>query len=177
MEKIINLDIPHVGEHIFASINTPDLVKFLEVSEAWKALAENVLLKRWKGKMFEACEKGETKVVQLLLENLTSEENGLNTKNEVGMTAFIIACAIGHKDVVKLLLDHSESNIDLNATINGWPAFMAACYHGDTDVVQLLLDHSDRIDLNAKDVRNGGTAFFKACYSGFIGNVQFWLTL
>ena len=75
MEKIINLDIPHVGEHIFASINTPDLVKFLEVSETWKALAENVLLKRWKGKMFEACEKGETKVVQLLLENLTSEEN------------------------------------------------------------------------------------------------------
>ena len=113
MEKIINLDIPHVGEHIFASINTPDLVKFLEVSEAWKALAENVLLKRWKGKMFEACKKGETKVVQLLLENLTSEENGLNTKNEVGMTAFIIACAIGQHLCVRLCKQSSMQSFQI----------------------------------------------------------------
>ena len=81
MDKIINLGIPHVGEQIFETFDTQELIKFLEVSETWKVLAENVLIKRWKGKMFEACKNGETKVVQLLLERCSSEEIGLNIKD------------------------------------------------------------------------------------------------
>ena len=67
MEKVINLGIPHVGEQIFESIETEGLIECLKVSETWKVLAENVLIKRWKGKIFEACQNGESKVVQLLL--------------------------------------------------------------------------------------------------------------
>ena len=51
LNKIINLGIPHVGELIFESINTPELFQFALVSETWKVLAENVLIKRWKGRM------------------------------------------------------------------------------------------------------------------------------
>ena len=40
-------------------------------------MAENVLIKRWKGKMLDACKSGETKIVQLLLELCNSEESGL----------------------------------------------------------------------------------------------------
>ena len=47
MDKIINLGIPHVGEQIFELIETQDLTKYLEVSETWKVLVENVLIKRW----------------------------------------------------------------------------------------------------------------------------------
>ena len=83
MEKVINLGIPHVGEKIFRSMDTPGLIKCLEVSKTWKVLAENVLIKRWKGKMFEACQNGETKVVQLLLERCNSEESGLNVKKSM----------------------------------------------------------------------------------------------
>ena len=54
MDKIINLGIPHVGEQIFENLDTDNLVQFLKVSRTWKVLAQNVLLKRWKGKMFEA---------------------------------------------------------------------------------------------------------------------------
>ena len=61
MEKIINLGIPHVGELIFESIDTTGLIQCLLVSETWKVLAENVLIKRWKGKMLKACKSGETK--------------------------------------------------------------------------------------------------------------------
>ena len=68
MDKIINLGIPHVAENIFESIDTPELVQCALVSETWKVLAENVLLKRWNGKIVEASKCGETKVVQLLLE-------------------------------------------------------------------------------------------------------------
>ena len=80
MDKIINLGIPHVGEQIFEGLDADNLMQCLEVSQIWKSLGENVLLKKWEGKMFEACETGKTKIVKLLLENYNSEENGLNAK-------------------------------------------------------------------------------------------------
>ena len=72
----------------------------------------------------------------------------------------MFACYYGHKDVVKLLLDHSGSgDINFNAKNSvGSTGFMLACKKGCKDVVQLLLDHSERIDLNARD-DNGKTAF------------------
>ena len=167
MDKIINHGIPHVAELVFESIDTPELIKCLEVSETWKILAENVLIKRWKGKMFEACKNGETKIVQLLLERCNSEESGLNIKDEHGETAFMWACSNGHKDVVKLLLDYSEG-IDLNARDNvmKWTAFMLACILGHKDVVKLLLDHTNsNIDLNARD-EGGYNGLERAYFNG-----------
>ena len=77
------------------------------------------------------------------------------------MTPFTLACKNGHKDVVKLLVDHSGIYaIDLHAADNrGWTGFTWACVKGHIDVVKILLDHSDskHIDLHAKD-RNGKTA-------------------
>ena len=161
MDKVINLGIPHVGELIFESIDTPGLIKCLEVSDAWKVLAENVLIKRWRGKMLEACKSGETKILQLLLERCNVEESELNSKDENGATALMWACLNGHKAVVQLLLDHSE-RIDLNArTKSGWTAFISACENGHKGVVQLLLDRSKRIDLNAR-TKSGRTAFISA---------------
>ena len=106
MEKVINLGIPHVGELIFESIDTPGLIQFMLVSKTWKELAENVLIKRWKGKMLEACQHGETKIVQLLLEHCSAEESGVKSKDDDGYTSLMVACTNGHKDVVKLLLNY-----------------------------------------------------------------------
>ena len=165
MDKVINLGIPHVGELIFESFDTPRLIKCLEVSETWKVLAENVLIKRWKGKMFEACKSGETKVVQLLLERCNSEESGLNIKDEGGWTSLMWACFYGHKDVIQLLMDHSD-RIELNARSNlGMTAFILACSIGHKDVVKLLLDHSETIELNTR-YNNGVTGFILACFNG-----------
>ena len=145
MENIIfNRGLPHVGEQIFESLDTPELINCLEVSETWRELAENVLIKRWKGKVIEACKNGETKIVQLLLECCTFEDSGLNIKDETKMTAFMVACENGHKDVVKLLLDHSE-RIELNVRDNvGNTALILACNEGHKDVVKLLLAYSER---------------------------------
>ena len=64
MDKVINLGIPHVSELIFECFDTPGLIKCLEVSQTWRELAENVLIKRRKGKIyikvFEAFKIGET---------------------------------------------------------------------------------------------------------------------
>ena len=101
MDKVFNLGIPHVGELIFESIDTPELIQCALVSETWKILAENVLVKRWKGRMFEACQSGNVQIVKLLLEFYDAEENVLNAKFEDGCTAYMIACKNGHKNVVK----------------------------------------------------------------------------
>ena len=39
--------------------------------------------------MVDACESGETKVVQLLLKHCSPEESGLNTKDKIGTTAIM----------------------------------------------------------------------------------------
>ena len=84
----------------------------------------------------------------------------------------MVPCDLGHKDVVQLFLDHSDSNIELNARDNdGWTAFMFACYCRRNDVVKLFLDHSERIDLNAR-TKNGRTAFMWACKCGHKDVVQ-----
>ena len=167
MEKVVNLGIPHVGENIFENIGTEELVQYFLVSQTWKVLAENVLLKRWKCKLFEACLSGKTKIVQLLLEHYKSEDIGLNARNEYEDTVFICACAKGYTDIAKLLLDFSDRNIELNARNNhGHTAFIFACSIGHTDIVKLLLEFSDRnIDVNA--VSNlGRNAFMLACFKG-----------
>ena len=171
LNEVINLGIPHVGELIFESIDTPELFQFALVSETWKVLAENALIKRWKGKMLEACKSGETNVVQLLLERCNSEECGLNTKDVDGWSPIMLACKNGHKDVVQLLMDMSDINIDLNARTNhGTTAFIGACREGHKDVVQLLLENSN-IDLKARD-NEGYSAFTFACQKGHTNVVK-----
>ena len=89
--------------------------------------------------MLEASKSGETKVVQLLLERCNPEESGLNIKDEIGWTAFMWDCDKGHKDVVKLLLGHSEK-IELNARNKfGDTALMIAQQRrGNQDIVQMV---------------------------------------
>ena len=171
MDKILNLGIPHVGEKIFRGINNRGLIQFMLVSQTWKALAENVLLKRYKGKIRKACRRGETTIVQLLMDHFNSEESGLNARDTDGLTPFHWACYRGHKDIVKLLLQHSGLTINLNAKGNcGETAFMLACQRGRKDVVQLLLKYSGsdielNLSLNGKD-HHGWTAFIMACMHG-----------
>ena len=64
--KVINLGIPHIGEQVLENIDTDELIKCLKVSETWKILAENVLFKRWKGHIFEACEGGKVEIVKII---------------------------------------------------------------------------------------------------------------
>ena len=163
MDKIINFGIPHVSEQIFESINTPELIKCLEVSKTWKVLAENVLIKRWKGRLFQACNRGYIKVVKLLLDN--SNQIDLNARNSRGQTAFIGSCAYGQSRVVQFLLSHPS--IEVNAQDSkGWTALMWAYTKNHEDIVKLLLHHSDRkIDLNER-YDCGSTTFMLACKDG-----------
>ena len=61
------------------------------------------------------------------------------------------ACRYGQKDVVQLLLEHSE-RIELNERNNrGWTALMIACKKARKDVFKLLLEYSEFVDINIPD--------------------------
>ena len=151
----------------------------------WKANKSGLNIKDINGvtTLMIACRNGHNGVVQLLLDHSKridislflwtqrcckiapkySEGIELNTKSKIGMTGFMLACRRGHKEVVKLLLDHSN-RIELNVRCNdeGYTRCILACIKGRKNVVQLLLNHSKRIDLNASS-NNGRTAFMIAC--------------
>ena len=172
MENVINLGIPHVGEKIFENIHTEGLLKCLTVSKTWETLIENVLAKRWQGKIFEAAEQGHAKLVELLLKRSTDLENELNDKKGIGKAPFAVACQNGHREAVELLLSASfDVNIDLNATryygCAPCTGFMLACARGHKNVVELLLNQPEgKIDFNAADNVEGRTAFMLAIIQG-----------
>ena len=116
INSIINLGMPHVGEKIFSSIDTNELVQWMKVSKPWKVLIENVLLKRWRDRIFEACKDGKTEIVKILLANLGDKKADWNARDNHGWTAFAWACKNGHEGVVKLLLDKSGSKLFLRIT-------------------------------------------------------------
>ena len=106
----INKEIPETDEKAFQSLETSELIQILEGTETEKALAEKILLQRWKGKMLEACKTGKKEIVQLLLEHYTDEESGLNRKDQNGMSPLMLACDNGHKDVVQILIEKLKKN-------------------------------------------------------------------
>ena len=89
-----------------------------------------------------------------------------NVGEDFGLTAFMIACKYGHKDVVQLLLNNSK--IELNAICYSWNTGLTlACENGHKDVVELLLNNSNfkYIDLDATNI-DGKTAIILAGENG-----------
>ena len=87
-----------------------------------------------------------------MLLNCSDKKIDLNTSDNEGRNAFMLACNKGHTDVVKLLLNCSDKNIELNTTdLMGRSAFMLACIKGHKEVVQLLMSSDKTICLNTFD--------------------------
>ena len=159
---MINPGIPHLGEQIFESLDTDDLIQCLKVSKAWKSLAEKILLKRWKSKFLTACKDGKAEIVRILMDDFDGDSDEL-------YSGFYSACAWSHKGVVKLLLEHPKcANIDIiNAKDNsGETVFALKCAFTDKDMVKFLLYHprSENIDLGAEDYHGWSALIYARGY-------------
>ena len=75
-----------------------------------------------------ACQKGQTEVVKLLM----NENINWNMKDPYGKTAFMFACSNNHLGIIQLILHQAQNkSIDWNAKdLSGRTAFMWACFNG-----------------------------------------------
>ena len=121
MDSIVNFGIPHVGEQIFQNLNTADLLQCLEVSNAWKTLAQKVLQKRlnekvealWNGKIVEVFKSGKVDIVKISVD----VEKHINPEEEVDelpWTENMWACKILE---ILYYTDHQRSKEDLDIAI------------------------------------------------------------
>ena len=171
MDKIINLGIPHVGEKIFEHLGMMDLNECLRVSETWKKIVGEVVVKRWKDYFCVPLYYKATEIVQVLLDHPKCDNidwnAGAKKQASVGyqsdiedwylkafetLIPFVSACNSGNLKMVKLFLKYAKrKSIDLNARDFGNTGFYIACRLGHIDVVKELLDNSKDlgIDLNA----------------------------
>ena len=66
-----------------------------------------------------------------------------------GQTPLFIACATGHVDAARLLLDRG-ADVHTADSANTTPLHMA-CYKGHIEIVQLLLNNGATADLGRED--------------------------
>ena len=64
----------------------------------------------------------------------------LNTKNDVGMSAFHLACQYGHSKIAEMLIPKSkEVNIELNTKYLGMTDFQMACENGHSKIAAMRI--------------------------------------
>ena len=99
----------------------------------------------------EACRKGHTEIVNLMI--TSSKKFGIDLNYGNNLTGFMHACSSGRVDIVKLMITSSkEFGIDINARHEGLYAkgqtgFMWACNMGMTNVVKLMINLSKEYDI------------------------------
>ena len=107
-----------------------------------------------------ACSSGYVELVQMLLQ---MRSVGSPHPLEHDMTALYEACQSGHRDIVKLLLDHgADANL---ASSTGNTPLMVACTHGHTDIVRMLLKAGAKIEDHNE---NGHTPLMEAASAGHV---------
>jgi ankyrin repeat protein/superfamily I DNA/RNA helicase len=105
-----------------------------------------------------ASQKGNTKIVELLIENKAN----LDLKSIEGATALIFASQKGNTEIVELLLN-SGANPNLQNKNEGATALIYASKNGQTEMAKLLIENKANLDLQNND---GSTALMIASQNG-----------
>ncbi|XP_071122331.1 uncharacterized protein [Mytilus edulis] len=117
--------------------------------------------------LFMACQKGHTKVVQMLITNNAD----INKCRDTGVSPLFMACQEGYTDVVQMLI---TNNADINKCRDtGESPLFIACQEGHTEVVQMLI--TNNADIN-KCCDDGASPLFMACQEGYTEVVQMLIT-
>ncbi|KAI9021325.1 kinase-like domain-containing protein [Hyaloraphidium curvatum] len=123
--------------------------------------------------LYRACESGAKEVMSSYLLRAPLSPATLNYREPASQNnAFLVACANGHVDIVKILL--RDPRIERNArNARQKNAFILACEEGHVEVAEELVAVAGEIglDLNARD-DEGCTAFFRACQNHQAGVVR-----
>ena len=169
VDKIINSGIPHVAERIFNSLSVNDLKHCQKVSKTWMVLSEKILTEKilfqWKGKLLEACKKGEKDVVRILLENEDDIDlNATDSRDWYFRTPFAWACTNSHEAVAELLMNHPSFEVDQVDQAGNTNLIWASKMGFDKTVPKLL----SKMEI---------TAINEKCNSGTHSSINRWVCL
>lgn len=100
-----------------------------------------------KVRFHKAAELGDLETIKRLLENKDVSLD-LNSKDEIGMTAFIKAARAGHCELVNYLLSQDVIEPEI-VTPDGFSALHLAALNGQTKMVKLLLTAHTKLKVDA----------------------------
>ncbi|KYM96488.1 Leucine-rich repeat serine/threonine-protein kinase 1 [Cyphomyrmex costatus] len=87
-----------------------------------------------------ACIQGDTVAARNIIQSLSTDlECVVNMAPNGANTLLFVSCESGHKDIVRLLLDHG-ADCRIHPVTKYCPLYIA-CYHGKLEIVELLLRH------------------------------------
>ncbi|XP_024943937.1 leucine-rich repeat serine/threonine-protein kinase 1 isoform X2 [Cephus cinctus] len=123
------LDIAEKSEHT----NCTNLLKLAAEKYELARLAAHASLRA-------ACIQGDTIAARTVIQNLSNDlECVINMAPNGANTLLFVACEMGHKDIVRLLLDHG-ADCRIHPVTKYSPLYIA-CYNGKLEIVELLLRH------------------------------------
>jgi len=98
---------------------------------------------------------------------LTKDQMNVNDGGKQGMNPLFLACSLGHKTIVELLLRAADINVNQERTDedDGFTPLLVACEEGHAPIVELLLASSD-IAVNQASTDIGCTPLYVACEIG-----------
>ena len=121
------LDICEKSEHVKCSA----LLKEAEEKYELERVATHAALRA-------ACLQGDASAAKNIVQGLSSDlESIVNLAPNGANTLLFIACEMGHKEIVRVLLDHG-ADCRLHPVTKYCPLYIA-CYNGKLEIVELLL--------------------------------------
>merc|ERR1712062_942204 len=119
---------------------------------------KNAILLDGTKSFLDACKAGDLETLESLLTSTTID---FNQTDHNGQSGFYLACAKGHVQAVKLLVQKSKSlNLDLNkASMAGWTAFHAACLEKHEAIADYLIANSEEFGINLSAEVYGKTGY------------------
>jgi len=108
--------------------------------------------------------RGHAEIVRMLLEDNRTQ---VNQRNMIGGTAFCVAAAENHLDMIELFFEYLERrHIDVNVpTFEGATPIFFACQQACLEVLDFLLKFDEIVNLDQAS-EDATTPFFVACAEG-----------
>ena len=97
--------------------------------------------------LFDAAKRGDTETLSSLLD--VGDASSVNSKNENGMSALMLAAMTGHVEALELLLDRGadlELQVTVSSSMSGFTAFIFANGMNQLKAVELLLSRGANIN-------------------------------
>jgi len=115
--------------------------------------------------LYQACEKGDSSVVQNLLASKHVNVNQAEPEN--GCTPLYIACQCNHVEIVQQLLQRTDLLVN-QPDNDGFTPLFIACQYNQKSIVNELLSN-EKINVNQHEDRNGGAS--PLVISAYMGHV------